>query len=215
MIKKLKQLNPELEFYDIHSDEFKKYGRVLDIDTASFVSACEKIKRPDSGTAYKMSENELEKLFESEKIREITCGGTEVQIGLCHGYNRFLNALEYHKSSEVNIAATPLVLLLGLEYEMEGNNYPSDKLKAFYLEKGDAVEVFSTSLHYCPCEVDDGGFSLVVSLPKGTNGELDKKYSDRLLTGKNKWLICHKDADNLVKSGAYPGIYGKNYEIKY
>ena len=33
MIKKLKQLNPELEFYDIHGDEFKKYGRVLDIDT--------------------------------------------------------------------------------------------------------------------------------------------------------------------------------------
>ena len=72
-------------------------------------------------------------------------------IGICYGYDSVMNDMEYHNSSENNIAVTPLALLLGLEYEMDGMEYDLGKIKAFYLEKGEAVEVFATSLHYCPC----------------------------------------------------------------
>ena len=50
MLDKLKGLNPDMKFYNIHSEEFKKYGRVLDIDTSEIDSECEKIKRPESGS---------------------------------------------------------------------------------------------------------------------------------------------------------------------
>ena len=215
MLEKLKKLNPELKVYSIRDKEFKKYGKILDIDTNEIVSACEKLELPEKNSQYKPSVKALEELGCTEKFHELLFGGCEAQIGICNGYNSVMNALEYHKSSEINVAVTPLVLILGLEYEMEGNEYNSDKAEAFYLEKGDAVEVFATSLHYCPCQVSDTGFSSVVVLPKNTNTPLEKASDDRLLFAKNKWLICHDGNDALIENGVYPGIHGKNYEIKY
>lgn len=37
-----------------------------------------------------------------------------IQIGYCNGHNSKLNALEYHRDSEINIAATDMILMLGL-----------------------------------------------------------------------------------------------------
>ena len=126
-----------------------------------------------------------------------------------------MNGLEYHRSSEVNVAATPLVLILGLQYEMDGCEYDASKVKAFFLEKGDAVEIYSTSLHFCPCQVSDDGFSCVVVLPKDTNTLLEKPSEDKLLFKKNKWIICHDKNQGLIDRGVYPGLHGENYEIKY
>lgn len=215
MLDKLKKLNPGIEIFSIRDDEFKKYGNVLRIKTYEIVKACEKLTFPESGTEYVASVDSLEKLDMSENLREIMFGGCEAQIGITHGYNSFMNGLEYHRSSEVNIAATPLVLILGLQYEMDGNEYDSSKVKAFYLEKGDAVEVYATSLHFCPCQVSDNGFSCVVVLPKDTNTLLEKPAYYKLLFKKNKWIICHDKNEALINRGVYPGIHGINHEIKY
>ena len=88
-------------------------------------------------------------------------------------------------------------------------------MKGFFLEKGDIAEVYATSLHFCPCQVSDNGFSCVVGLPKGTNDILDKPSTDKLLFKKNKWLICHDENTALIEKGVYPGIHGVNYEVKY
>jgi len=215
MLDKLKKLNPDIEIFSIRDEKFKKYGNVLQLETDEIVKACEKLTLPESGTEYVASVDSLEKLNMSENLREIMFGGCEAQIGITHGYNSFMNGLEYHRSSEVNIAATPLVLILGLQYEMDGNEYDSSKVKAFYLEKGDAVEVYATSLHFCPCQVSDKGFSCVVVLPKDTNTLLEKPAYDKLLFKKNKWIICHDKNDALIERGVYPGIHGVNHEIKY
>ena len=215
MIERLRRLNPDIDIYSVRDEEFKSYGKVLELDASELVDACGKIQLPEAGTEYALSVDCLEKLEGSERIREVTAGGCEVQIGICMGYNRFMNALEFHKSAEVNIAAAPLVLLLGLVYEMDGKEFLSEKVKAFYLEKGDVVEVYGTTLHFCPCQVSDDGFRCVVALPKGTNAPLDKSAEDRLLFKKNKWLICHDENESLIQKGVYPGIHGKNFEIKY
>ena len=215
MLDKLKKLNPDIEIFSIRDEKFKKYGNVLQLETDEIVKACEKLTLPESGTEYVASVDSLEKLNMSENLREIMFGGCEAQIGITHGYNSFMNGLEYHRSSEVNIAATPLVLILGLQYEMDGNEYDSSKVKAFYLEKGDAVEVYATSLHFCPCQVSDKGFSCVVVLPKDTNTLLEKPAYDKLLFKKNKWIICHDKNDALIERSVYPGIHGVNHEIKY
>ena len=61
----------------------------------------------------------------------MTLGGCKTQIGICHGYNTFLNALEYHNCSEINVAATPLVLLLATRWDMEDGDLDASKVKAF------------------------------------------------------------------------------------
>lgn len=215
MLEKLRKLNPDINIYSIHDAEFKKYGKVIDLDTDEIVKACEGIEMPEKGTIYKMSEDKLENLACSDFLRKKLMGGCDVQIGICCGYSSFLNGLEYHNSSEINVAATSLVLILGLRYEMVDNEYNSENVKAFYLEKGDVVEVFGTSMHFCPCQVSDEGFSCVVVLPTGTNDILDEPMEDVLLFKKNKWIICHDENNGLIERGVYPGIHGVNYEIKY
>lgn len=215
MIDKLRKLNPELEIYSIRDEQFEKYGNVLNLDTQEIVDACHKLTFPETGSEYIASVDSLENLDMSEDLRQIMFGGCPAQIGITHGYNKFMNGLEYHRCSEVNIAATSLVLILGLQYEMDGTEYDSAKVKAFYLEKGDAVEVYATSLHFCPCQVSDSGFSCVTVLPKDTNTLLDKPSDDKLLFKKNKWIICHDKNQALIDRGVYPGIHGVNYEIKY
>ena len=215
MIEKLRKLNPELEIYSVRDAEFKNYGRILNINTDEIVDACLELKFPEDKSEYIASVETFEKLNISDRLRTEMFGGCPAQIGITHGYNRFMNGLEYHKCSEINVAATPLCLILGLQYEMDGNEYDSSKVKVFYLEKGDAVEVYSTSLHFCPCQVNDDGFSCVVVLAKDTNTLLDNPTEDKLLFKKNKWIICHDKNQELIERGVYPGIHGVNYEIKY
>lgn len=215
MLEKLRKLNPDIEIYSIHDEAFKPYGRVFDFDTEEIVSAGEKIKMPDSGVNYVMSEESLEKLECSEDIRNIIFGKCPAQIGLCWGYNTMLNAFEFHRCSEINIAITPIVVMLGMQQDMEGDDFDCKNIKAFYLEKGDMIEIYGTTLHYCACQVSDAGFSCVIGLPKGTNDDIALPDKDRLLFMTNKWLICHDECESLIKKGAYPGLHGTNYDIKY
>ena len=215
MINKLKKLNPELQIYSVRDPEFKKYGKLLNVNTEEIVNACLELKFPENKSEYIPSFDFLEKLNVSDTLRILMFGGCPAQIGITHGYNTFLNGLEYHKCSEINIAATPLCLILGLRYDMNGNEYDSSKVKVFYLEKGDAVELYSTTLHFCPCQVSDDGFSCVVVLAKDTNLLLDLPVDDKLLFKRNKWIICHDKNQDLIERGVYPGIHGTNYEIKY
>lgn len=215
MLNKLKELNKDIKIHSVHSEEFKKYGRVIDFDSSEFVKACKTMKYPESGSYYQPSVDELENIASGKKLRQILFGGLDTQFGICHGYNDTMNGLEYHKCSEINIAVTPVVLILGLTFDMDGDEYDSSKAEAFYLEEGDTIEMFATTLHYCPCQVSDNGFSSVVLLPKNTNTPLEEKIDDKLVVMKNKWLICHKGSKSDVEKGVYPGIHGINYVIKY
>lgn len=215
MINKLRKLNSEIKIYSIYDKEFAKYGKVIDFDTTEIVTEAKKIYLPTEGSLYEPSIESLEKLSCSQNLCMMLTGGLGAQIGMVRGYSNKLNGLEYHKSSEINVAVTPIVLLFGLQYEMNGETYDSSKIEAFYLEEGDIIEVFSTTLHFCPCQVSDSGFGAIVILPKGTNTLLDERTDDKILFKKNKWLICHKDNKSLIDLGVHPGIHGENYQIKY
>jgi hypothetical protein len=215
MVDKLRKLNPYISIYSIHDEEFEKYGRVYDVDASEIVKECKSINLPETGSSYQLSVEKLENLKSSCLFKEMAFGGCETQIGICMGYNTTMNALEFHKSSEINIAVTPLVILLGLEYELDKNMYDSSKIKAFYLDSGDVIEIFGTTMHFCPCQVKSTGFSNVVILPKDTNAPLDNISCDKLLFKKNKWLICHERNKELIEKGVFPGIHGENYEVKY
>ena len=98
------------------------------------------------------------------------------------------------------MACTDMVLLLGAQQDIDLDNYTYDtqKVEAFLVPKGAAIEVYATTLHYAPCHVSGEGFRSVVVLSRDTNTDLDfvpqKKGEDALLFAKNKWLVAHPDS---------------------
>lgn len=139
-----------------------------------------------------------------------------IQIGYCNGSNVLLNAVEYHRDSEVNVALTDMILLLGKEQDIEEDkSYDTEKIEAFFIPAGTIVEVYATTLHYAPCNANGEKFSTAVVLPKGTNTEIEKTQEnvkeDQLLFARNKWLIAHEDAKI---EGAFVGLKGENLSVE-
>ncbi len=140
-----------------------------------------------------------------------------IQIGYCNGDNHKLNALEYHRDSEINVACTDLILLIGSEQDMDPETfaYDTSKIEAFLVPAGTMIEVYATTLHYAPCNAG-GRFRCVVVLPKGTNEPLavtpEKKGEDALLFAVNKWLVAHPES-GLDKDGAFMGLTGENLTV--
>lgn len=200
-----------MDIYSIKDKEFQKYGKVLCLDTSEIVTEAEKIELPKAGSVYTASEPSFEKLDIAATIREECFGQLPTQVGYCYGHSKSLNGLEWHKCSEINIAVTDLILLLGNVWDVVDGRYNSENVKAFRLEKGDAVEIYSTTLHFCPIETDEKGFGCVVALLEGTNLPLDVETNDKLLFRKNKWIIAHEENTALIDRGVQAGIYGPNY----
>ena len=216
VLDKLKQLNPEVAFYDVTDKEFASFGKIIKtLDANEIIEVANKIENPESGSSYVPTCEAFETLKIATEIKNECFGTMPTQIGYCWGHNTLMNATEWHTSSEINIAVTPLVLLLGHVWDVEDGKIDSSKFKAFYLSAGTVVEVYSTSLHFCPCEVKENGFGCVVALPEGTNTNLEIKPEDALLFRKNKWIIAHIDNEALKRKGVVAGITGTNYEVKY
>ena len=199
--------------------DFKQYGRILDLDTNDFVKTMEGKAPILEGVVYEPSDKDLEKLPLFTQLQNEVYGELDIEFGFCSGHNDKLNAVEYHRSSEIDIAGTDLVLMLGRQQDINyGNNtYETKNIECFFVPKGTAVELYATTLHYAPCRKDGEEFRCGVVLPKGTNLPLAKKPLDtlkenQLLFAVNKWLIGHKDS-GVDKDGGYIGLIGENITL--
>ena len=203
---------------NVNDSDFKNYGRVLkNYDCNEIIAKMGDTPLP-ADVVYEPSVKILEDLSIFDELTEREFGGIPIEIGFCNGNNNLLNAVEYHRSSEINIAATDLILLLGSLQDVEDDfSYDTANIEAFLVPKGTAIEVYATTLHYAPCNADENGFRCVVVLPKDTNlpleKEIEKNDEDALLFAKNKWLIGHKDTD-LGEQGAFIGLRGENIYLK-
>lgn len=214
-LEELRAKNPEIALFETTAPEFAAYGRRVEMDTAEIVRVGAGVERPAAGSAYVASLPAFEALAAAGEIRDRIFGTLPTEVGYCHGHNSALNALEWHFSSELNIAVTDLVLILGTRQDVKNGKLDSAALRAFLLHQGEAVEVYGTTLHFCPCEVEAAGFGCVVGLPAGTNLPLEAPTNDPLLWRKNKWLLAHEANADLVARGAASAITGTNYRIKY
>ena len=194
---------------------FRKYGQVLEgYDFTGLIKEMKHTPVPED-VIYVPSVEELEALDIMKDLQNKGYGGLPVQIGYCNCHNKKLNAVEYHRNSEIDVAVTDLVLLIGHQQDIEPDHtYDTSKIEAFLVPAGTGIEVYATTLHYAPCHVNEGGFQCVVVLPKGTNTDLtfqtEKMGEDSLMTAKNKWLIAHEDAKI---AGAFNGLKGENITI--
>lgn len=206
-----------MKIYQVTDKEFAKYGRVLEgYDFSELCSAMMKTPMSD-GVAYVPSVPELEACGVYEDLTVRAFGELPIQLGYCNGHNHLLNALEYHRSSELDIAATDLILLLGMQQDIQDDfTYDTAKVEAFLLPAGVGVELYATALHYAPCSVGGKEFRCVVVLPKGTNTGLSKPHGgdgeDKLMTAKNKWLIGHKDGG--FTGNEFIGLIGENISVE-
>lgn len=204
-----------MEIFSVGDERFRKYGKVWDgFECSKILKEMEHTPLPDD-VIYVPSVEEMEVLQEAVEFQNRVYGGLPIQIGYCNGNNHKLNALEYHRNSEINIAVTDMILLIGqLADVTPEHTYDTAKVEAFHVPAGTVVEMYETTLHYAPCNVGDNGFKCVVILPKGTNTEIDfmlpKTGEDALMTAKNKWLIAHEEAGI---EGAFNGLRGENLTV--
>jgi hypothetical protein len=207
-----------MEIKKITDAAFRKYGRVVKgVDFTELVEALK--KTPDyEGVAYEPSVPELEATATMKELQKVTYGELPIQIGYCNGVNYKLNAVEYHRNSEINVAATDAVLILGMQQDITDDyTYETAKMEAFLVPAGTAVEVYATTLHYAPCSAgaDNQQFKVGIVLPKGTNYPLEGEHAgneDALITATNKWLIGH--AEGGLPEGSHIGLIGKNLDIR-
>lgn len=205
-----------MKIYNVANAEFRKYGQVLHgYDFTEIIEKMQETPLP-ADVIYEPSIEALEALPICRQLSSQGYGEMPIQIGYCNGNNHKLNAVEYHRSSEINIGATDLILLLGHQDDVEKDySYDTSKIEAFLLPKGVGVELFATTLHYAPCNADDNGFRDIIVLPKGTNYPLSEEHQaggeDALLAATNKWLIGH--AEGGLPEGRFIGLKGENITV--
>jgi hypothetical protein len=229
-IESLQKANPHLKVRTIADPKISTYARVLDpkpysqlihlADTITVVNSTANTYVPS------LSDLENDSSFEHLKVH---FGHSDIQVGYCNGPNSKLNAVEWHKSSEIDIAVTDLVLLLGMRSDIGKDGvFNSASIECFYIPKGSVLELLPETLHFAPCKATPEGFKSIIVLPKGTNEALPAAWNgnaaegsvtavqteeSRFLFMKNKWLIAHPERKPLIEKGAFPGIAGDNIEV--
>lgn len=206
-----------MEIKKVTDPSFRKYGRVVEgIDFTDLVEAIRKETPLPDGVAYEPSIKALEETTAAKALQRRTYGELPIEVGYCNGHNYKLNAIEYHRSSEINVAATDAVLIVGMQQDITDDfKYETAKMEAFLVEAGTAVELYATTLHYAPCSANEGGFKVGIVLPAGTNYPLQESHEgweDSLITAQNKWLIGH--AEGGLDAGAHIGLVGENLDIR-
>ncbi len=206
-----------MKIYSVSDPKFKEFGKVLPgYDTRELLAAMEKLEMPESGTRYEPGIEALEACEIFKEMGERAFGDMPVQLGMCWGFNRKLNCLEYHRNSELNIGTGDYILLLAKQENIVDNQLDTSVVKAFRVPAGAVVEVYATSMHYAPCQVSDQGFRVAVVLPKNTNTDLEKPQikndEDKLLWARNKWLLAHPESDEASR-GAFVGLTGENLTV--
>ncbi len=204
-----------MKIYEVTDSNFKKYGRVVEgLDVDALATVMDAVELPE-GVIYEPSVRELEALDTFEDLTNRVYGELPIQVGYCIGNNHALNAVEYHRCSEINIGMTEAILIVGCQQDItEDYTYDTAQMEAFRLPKGCAVELYATTLHYAPCNVGDNGFKVIVVLQKDTNLPIEKVHGegeDALLTAKNKWLIGHEEGG--LPEGTHIGLIGENLTV--
>lgn len=216
----LKTRNPHIQIQELSSPAFQKYGKTLSgFDFAPCIEVMNKRDIPAEGNCYVACDDEMMATSTAAELSSRFYGHTDIQIGYCNGNSDKLNALEYHKCSEIDLAVTDLVLLLSDIRSIQNNTLHSSKVEAFYVPAGTACELYGTALHFAPCKVCDAGYKSIIVLTRGTNSALSPLPApgceeDELLWMQNKWLIAHPDSIPASK-GACAGIQGMNIPIFY
>ena len=144
-----------MKIQNVSDTSFKKYGKILKgYPTDKILKEMQHTPLPDD-VIYVPSVDTLEATSDAKIFQGKGFGGLDIEVGYCNGNNHKLNGLEYHRSSEINIAVNDLVLILGAQQDITDEfKYDTSKAEAFLVPKGTVIEVYATTLHYAPCNAE-------------------------------------------------------------
>lgn len=223
-MERLRALNPQLPLHHVNERRFSLYGRILNgYNFAAWIDYLEhKTAVPPRGNVYVPSEAGLEALSPFAEVRDTLFAATPIQVGYCNGNNSLLNGLEYHKSIEVLVAQSDLVLQLADYGFMVNFTLDVTHVEAFFVPAGSAIELKPSALHLAPCRVSDTGFKAAIVLPAGTNTELPADITiqkndpeSRLLFKRGKWMLAHPENPVAISKGAVAALVGPNLQVHY
>lgn len=214
----LKQ-NEGIDLSSCYCDHFSAYGSILNgYSEEEFKIVFDLQYESNGGVSYIPGIEELEKCSAVKDIQGAVFGELPVQAGWCRGYNTEVMALEYHKSSEVIVAVTDLILFLGDGRQMKDGKYHYNDVRGYFVPSGTALELYAYTLHFAPLQADKDEFVSIIILPKETNLPLDdfgcelESHENSMLYAKNKWLVAHKNSKQAA-AGAHVGIIGQEISL--
>lgn len=210
--KELCARNPSMKIHQTDNSKFSEYGKVwTGYNLDDVFKWAENFLISEQENAYQASDPALESIPVIQEIIGDIYGGSPVQAGPCYGHNQVLNGIEHHIGSEVIIAIKPCVLLFGRLRDMVDNTYEGSLAEAFYIEPGQIVQMYETTLHYTPCKAEDYFFT-VCMLPRGTGTPLPGGRRG-ILKSQNKWFIAHPENTPKVMTGDFPGLQGEMKKV--
>lgn len=212
-LEQLQQANPHLQIQSVQEAAFADYGRVIALPHQAELMQrlTDQTSIPAQGNQYvRDAPSILEKSAKYDIARQFY-GEQPIEVGYCNGHSDRINAFEWHNCSELNLAVTDLVLFLARRQDLTGQTIDTSRARAFFVPRGTAIEVYPTTLHFAPCQIDAQGFKCIVILTDQTNTPLAIEHqADEALFQYNKWLITHAENDRMVHNGALIGVTGTN-----
>lgn len=185
--------------------------RKVDMDASAVVELAKAKLKPQIDNAYVRVDEELRELAPVRAIERAVFAELPVEAGWCFGGGKRMNGMEWHRSSEVVVACTPCVLLLGSRDDVVRDVFDSSKCVALALDEGEVVELRAETLHLAPLAVEER-FAAAIILPQGTNAPLAGGI-DGALRAVNKWLLVHPENEKGIALGGKVGISGKNVTL--
>lgn len=217
---KIREENKHYEILDISDSEFDNYGKLLEgYDLKKIKDFAERnISIPEKGSYYIPSNAELETFDIIANIKNDIYAGLPIQVGESAGHTSSFSAFEFHQGSEVLLTLSDIILVLGERKQIKNGVFNAEKqAKLFYVPAGSMIELYSTTLHYSPCQVYDIGFKTIIILIKGTNKPLEENFTsqNKLVVKQNKFQAVHNSRLDKIEDGVDIGISGKLIEINY
>lgn len=132
LLKALRTCN-DVPILSVEDEAFTSFGRVL--FGYDFRELCDYMEKntiiPAEGNVYACLGGGEEHFAVGREVRAGVYGGMAIQIGYCNGKNSTYNGFEYHKGSEINVAVTDLMLVLGHTYDIKNNSYDVSQASVF------------------------------------------------------------------------------------
>lgn len=223
-LEKLQQNNPHIPIFSLLESSFQKFATLYTgFEITNSIQFARQNATIGEAVAYKPSVAGLEADTPlMENLSRRIFGGMPIELGWVYGRNTKLNALEYHKGSEVHIAMEDFIALVGRIEDLRFDPKPSfdsANLSAYYVPTGSVVEFHAWCMHFAPIHVCETiGFLNLVALPEKSNTALGFKPireqgEAMLLFAWNNWLIAHPEDRSMTDAGAFAGIDGINLQI--
>ena len=217
----LREKNPAYDIMSVFDPSFAEFGCVHEGVSVPKMEAFVRATPMPEDEFYIPCADELMNMGdETGYIVDTLYGQAPAQIGYYNGHAHKLNAVEWHKCSEILVLFEDVVLILGKLTDIVDDRFDTAKARYFFVPAGTCVELYATTLHWSPCQAGPDGVRQLVIQAMGTNTPLERPVKreegmNRQLLERNKWVLIHEEAPSSMAPEAFVGIVGEYPEIAY